>query len=127
MLSSSLIYSIKSYKMKTSKKQGVGACSLVRSTLGVEGRVGALGWDQEKCQTTNQSRESAQTKQQVGQCMSLNTFGAKTSHDQTRTHKTHHGLDLGEATTFPLVVYYAPLHTGHIQMTFCPRTPKWES
>jgi len=32
-----------------------------------------------------------------------NTFGARTSHGQTRTHKTHHGPDLGEATTFPLM------------------------
>jgi hypothetical protein len=49
------------------------------------------------------------------------------SHGQTQTHKIHHGLDLGEATTFPLIVYYVPLHEAHIQMTFCPKTPKWES
>ncbi len=41
----------------------------------------------------------------------------------TRTHKTHHGPDLGEATTFPLIVYSAPLHGGHIQMAFCLRLP----
>jgi len=35
---------------------------------------------------------------------SYNTFGAWTSHEQTRTQKTHHNLDLGEATTFPLIV-----------------------
>jgi len=56
----------------------------------------------------------------------LNTFGARKSHGQTRTHKTHHGLNLGEATTFPLIVYFVPLHEAHIQMAFCPRTPKWE-
>jgi hypothetical protein len=49
------------------------------------------------------------------------------SHRQIRTHKIHHGPDLGEATTFPLVVYYVPLHEGHIQMAFCPGIPKWES
>jgi hypothetical protein len=32
--------------------------------------------------------------------------------------------DLGEATTFPLIVYFVALHGGHIQMVFCPRTPK---
>jgi len=32
---------------------------------------------------------------------SLSTFGAKTSHMQTRIHKIHHGPNLGEATTFP--------------------------
>jgi len=49
------------------------------------------------------------------------------NHGQTRTHKTHHGLNLEEATTFPLIVYFVPLHEAHIQMAFCPRTPKWES
>jgi hypothetical protein len=58
---------------------------------------------------------------------SLSTFGAKTSHGQTQTHKTNHGLDLGEATTFPLIVYSMPLHEVHIQMAFRPGTPKWES
>ncbi len=37
---------------------------------------------------------------------SWNTFNARTNHGQTWTHKIHHGLDLGEATTFPLIVYY---------------------
>jgi len=58
---------------------------------------------------------------------SWSTFGAKTSHGQTWTHKIHHGLNLGEATTFPLIVYFVPLHEAHIQMTFCLETPKWES
>jgi len=53
-----------------------------------------------------------------------NTFGARMSHGQTPTHKTHHGLDLGEATTFPLIVYFVPLHKTHIQITFCLGTPK---
>ncbi len=55
------------------------------------------------------------------------TFGAKTSHGQTRTHKIHHGPDLREATTFPLIIYSMPLHDAHIQMAFCPKIPKWES
>jgi hypothetical protein len=57
----------------------------------------------------------------------LSTFGAGTSHGQIQTHKTHHGPDLGEATTFPFIVYFVPLHEAYIQMTFCPETPKWES
>jgi len=56
-----------------------------------------------------------------------NTFGTKMNHGQTQTHKTHHGPDLGEATTFPLIVYFVPLHKSHIQMAFYPGTPKWES
>jgi len=58
---------------------------------------------------------------------SLSTFDAKTSHGQTRIHKIHHDLNLGEATTFPLIVYFVPLHKAHIQMAFCLGTPKWES
>jgi hypothetical protein len=50
----------------------------------------------------------------------LGTFGARMSHGQFRTHKTHHSSDLREATTFPLIVYFVPLHKGHIQMAFCP-------
>ncbi len=55
---------------------------------------------------------------------SLSTFGATTSHGQTRTHKTHHSPNLGETTTFPFIVYFVPLHEAHIQMAFCPKTPK---
>jgi hypothetical protein len=58
---------------------------------------------------------------------SLNTFGARMSHRQIQIHKTHHGPDLGEATTFSLIVYYVPLHEAHIQMAFCLKTPKSES
>jgi hypothetical protein len=48
------------------------------------------------------------------------------SHRQTWTHKIHHGSDLGETTTFPLIICYVPLHEAHIQMTFCLGAPKWE-
>jgi len=41
------------------------------------------------------------------------------NHGQTRTHKTHHGLDLGEATTFPLMVFSMLGHGACIQMSFC--------
>ncbi len=42
---SSLMDSTRSPKVKTSKEEGVGVRSLARSTLGVEGRAGAPGWD----------------------------------------------------------------------------------
>jgi hypothetical protein len=47
-----------------------------------------------------------------------NIFGAKTSHKETRIHKTHHGLDLGEAITFPLIIYFVVNHGTNIQMAF---------
>jgi hypothetical protein len=43
------------------------------------------------------------------------------------THKTHHGSDSGEATTFPFIVFSAPLCRGYIQMALFPETPKLES
>jgi len=46
------------------------------------------------------------------------------NYGQTQTHKTHHGLDLGEATTFPLIVLFMTGHGAYTQMSFCPRTPK---
>jgi hypothetical protein len=54
---------------------------------------------------------------------SWNTFGVRMSHGQTRIHKTHHGLDLGEATTFLLIVYYVLGHRTSTQMSFCPGLP----
>jgi hypothetical protein len=48
------------------------------------------------------------------------TFGARMNHGQTRTHKTHHGPDLGEATTFPLILLSVLGHKASTQMSFCP-------
>jgi len=42
---------------------------------------------------------------------------------QTQIHKTHHGLDLGEAITFPLIVYFVPGYGTSTQMSFCFETP----
>jgi len=42
---SSLMDSNVSRKVKTSKGEGIGAHSLARNTLGVEGRAKAPGWD----------------------------------------------------------------------------------
>jgi hypothetical protein len=60
---------------------------------------------------------------------SLNTFGVRTSHGEIWTHKTHHSLDLGEATIFFLIVYFAPGHKTSTQMTLSQdseaRVPKF--
>jgi hypothetical protein len=45
----------------------------------------------------------------------------------TLDHKTHHGPDLGEATTFPHIVFSAPHFGDYIQMALFPGTPKLES
>jgi hypothetical protein len=43
------------------------------------------------------------------------------------THKLHHGPNSGEATTFPHIVFFAPLRGTYIRMIFCPGTPKEKS
>jgi hypothetical protein len=50
------------------------------------------------------------------------------NHEQTRIHKIHHDLDLGETTTFPFIVFSVLGHRASTQISFCPKTPtKWES
>jgi len=51
-------------------------------------------------------------------------FGAWTSHEHTRTYKAHHGLNLEEAITFPLIIFSMLGHRAYTQVSFCPRTPK---
>jgi ribosome assembly protein YihI (activator of Der GTPase) len=58
---------------------------------------------------------------------SYNTFGARMNHEQTQTHMTHHDPDLGEVTTFPLIVYSVLSHKANTQMSFCPEIPKFET
>jgi hypothetical protein len=43
---------------------------------------------------------------------SWSTFGAWTSHKQTQTHKIHHNKNLGEATTFPFILFFVLGHRG---------------
>jgi hypothetical protein len=42
-------------------------------------------------------------------------------------HLSHHGPDSGEATTFPLIILFAALRRGYIQMILFPGTLKLES
>jgi hypothetical protein len=55
---------------------------------------------------------------------SCSTISAWTNPKHTRTHKTHHGLDLGEAITFPFIVFFMFGHKAYTQMSFCPGIPK---
>ncbi len=113
-------------KMKTTKEQGLGARSLARSTLRVERCVEAPGWGLGRMTSINHSHGPAQN--QTSWLMhNCSTFSVKMSHGRPWTHKTHHGPDSKEATTFPLIVYFVPSHWTNTQMAFCPRTPKWES
>ncbi len=53
----------------------------------------------------------------------LSTFGVKTNHGQPQTHKTHHGPDLGEATTFPFPVFSITFHGATSKWHFILRLP----
>ncbi len=55
---------------------------------------------------------------------SWSTFGARTSHEQTRTHNIHHNPNLGEAATFSLILFSVHGHGTYTQMSFCPGIPK---
>jgi hypothetical protein len=48
------------------------------------------------------------------------------NHEQTQTHKTNHDPNLGEATTFRLIVLFVPGHRANTQMSFCLEIPKLE-
>ncbi len=43
------------------------------------------------------------------------------SHEQTQIHKTHHGLDLGKAIIFPLMVFFVSGHEANTQMSKFPK------
>jgi len=45
------------------------------------------------------------------------------SYGQTQIHNIHQGLDLGEITTFPLIVFFVHGHGAYTQMSFCLGTP----
>jgi hypothetical protein len=57
----------------------------------------------------------------------LNIFGAWTNHMHTHIHKIHHSPNLGETTTFPLIVFFGTGHEGCTQMSFFLKLPSWES
>jgi hypothetical protein len=47
------------------------------------------------------------------------------NHGHTQTYKTHHNPNLGEATTFPLIIFYVISHGGYIYPNVIfPRVPK---
>jgi len=103
------------------------AHSLAHNTSGVEGHVRASGWDEDDRQAVELFTQTCTNQTTSWLVQSWNTFGARTSHRQTWTHKIHHDLDSREATTFPLIVFSMPDHGANTQMSFCSGTPKWES
>ncbi len=84
---------------------------------GVEGRVGALGWDQEELTSFTHSHEPAHNPHKVVSAQ-LEHLWCQDEPRTTRTHQIHHGLELREVTTFPFIGYYVDGHGAYIQMVF---------
>jgi hypothetical protein len=69
--------------------------------FGVKGRARAQGWRLGRMKN-NQLLTRTYTDQTKNWLVhSWSTFGARITHGQTWTHKTHHNPGLGEAITFP--------------------------
>jgi len=86
-------------------EKGMGIQSLVCSILRVKGRTRApkweLGWVISKSIIHMNLHKSTSWLMH-----SWSTFDARMNHKHTRTHKTHHGSDLWEAITFPLIILF---------------------
>ncbi len=93
-------------KVKIIEGEGIGAHSLACSISGVEGHVGASGWGLGRLTSRSLTHTNLHKLNNKLVVHSWNTFGERISHGQTWTHKTHHDSDLGEATTFPLIVFF---------------------
>jgi hypothetical protein len=124
---SSLMDSTMSPKVKTLEGKWVRVHSLARSTFGVEGCGEALGWGLGRLISESITHIDLHKSNNKLVSAYLDTFGARTNHEQTWTHKTHNGLDLGQTITFLLIVLFVLGHGASTQMSFCPKTPKWES
>ncbi len=103
------------------------ARSLIRSTSGVQGHAGVLGWGLGRLTSESITHTTCTNQTTSWLVHTWNIFGAWTKHGKIWTHKTHQSLNLGETTTFPLIVFFVPGHGASTQMSFSPKTLKWES
>jgi hypothetical protein len=95
--------------------------------FGVEGHTKALGGDYDDWQASQLLTRTCANQITSWLVDSSSIFSAWTNHMHTQIHKIHHGLDLGEATTFLLIIFYVHGHMASTQMSFCLRIPKLES
>jgi hypothetical protein len=106
------------------QKKKVRVCSLTRNISRVRGACWSFRMGSRTSgELVNYSHKPTQTKEQVGQCI----IGTWTNHGHTQIHNTHNDPNLGEATTFPLIVFIVINHRGCIQKSFFLGLPSWES
>jgi hypothetical protein len=94
--------------------------------FGVERCVGTPEWGLGIMASKSITRTNLHNQTTSWLVHSWSTLGAHMSHGQTLTHKTHHGKDLGEATTFPLIVFYVLGHGVSTQISFLSRDSQVE-
>ncbi len=107
-------------KQKTTEEGGVGARSLAHNTLRGRGACWSSGMGLGRVDKLHSLTPACTQPTQSGQCIVGAPFVLSRAMGNT-THKTHHGPDLGEATTFPLIVYFVASHKAYIQMAFLSR------
>jgi hypothetical protein len=106
--------------METSEEKRVVIRSLTRNTLGVEGHVVAPGWGLGRMANVSIIHMNMQKPNNKLIGAWLKHFWTRTNHGHTQTHKIHRNLDLGEAITFPIIIFFVHGHRACTQMSFCP-------
>ncbi len=91
-----------SLKVKIVEGEGVGACSLARSTSRVEGLVRTPRWGLGKLTSNSITHTNLHKPNNKLVSAQLEHFGARTSHGQTQICKIHHNPDLGKPPPSPL-------------------------
>jgi hypothetical protein len=113
---------IASPNVKTMKRQGTRVRSLVRNTLGVKGRAKVLGWG--LGWVTSMSIIHTDLHKPNNKLISAYLEHFWCTKMATIDSQNSPWPGLGEATTFPLTLFYVSGHGANTQMSFCPRTPK---
>jgi hypothetical protein len=111
-------------KVKIMKEEGIGARSLVRNILGVEGHAGVPRWG--LGQMTSMSIIHTNLHKPNNKLINvwLEHFWCMDEPHAYTNSQDSSCSDLGDATTFPLIVFTMPSHRAYTQMSFFPRTPK---
>jgi len=113
--------------LKLWKCGGLEACSQLPALKGVRGRVESSGIRLGRGTSYLVIRSCIQNQSTSWLVLIRDTLGVGISHGQPWTHLTHHNSNLGEATTFPHIVFSTSHCRTCIQMTLFPGTPKVES
>jgi hypothetical protein len=111
-------------KWKQQKEKGVEVRYLIRSTSRVEGRAKAPKWGLGWMLSGSIIHTNLHNPNNKLFNAWLKHFWCTDEPQVCVDSQDSPWLDLGEATTFPLVIFFVINHTGYIQMSFCLGTSK---